>query len=610
MMSAAFSRWWRSLIPGITVIVMLGVSLSLVSCRPSNLKTEAAEVPQIVLTTLQDPATFNYALNQEFPSIFLFCFRGLLKEVGTTGDLLPDLAESWEISDDQRRVTFTLREGLRWSDGEPLTADDVVFTYRDVIFNEKIPASAQEALRIGPNRELPTVRKLDDRRVEFSLAEPFSPFLRSSVGPPTSIVILPKHILAESVQTLDSKGNPLFLSTWGTDTEPSKIVVNGPYLIESYRPSERLVFRRNPYYWERDEQGQPLPYIDRIVWQITESTDTQLLSFRSGDLDVLGDVRPMRPEYFSLLKREEERGKFKVYVGGPWSGTTFIAFNLNRGQRENGQMIVDPIKSRWFNSLAFRQAIAHSINRPRMINNIFRGISEPQNSPISVQSPFYLTPEAGLKVYDYDLEKAKQLLRSDGFQYDPNGRLLDADGNRVRFTLITNSGNEMREAIGSQIKTDLSQIGIQVDFSPINFGTLISKITATRDWDCLLMGFTGSTEPHNGANLWTSAGALHIFNLGPQSGQPPITGWEPNDWEREIDRLFAAGARSFDETERRAVYNEFQQVVQAQLPVIHLVHEIALMAVRDRVQGLDYSGLPTWGLWNIQTLKVEESVQN
>lgn len=596
--TATVRRWLLGL------LFICVVAAGLAGCDP--FRTRAAEGSQLVLSTIQDPKTFNYALNQEFPSIFLFCYRGLTREEGTTGELQPDLAKAWEISPDQRQVVFTLREGLQWSDGKPLTADDVVFTYRDVIFNPKIPAESQEALRIGPERQLPEVRKLDDRRIQFTLAEPFAPFLSATAGPPTDIVILPKHKLEQSVQALDANGNPLFLSTWGTNTDPSEIVVNGPYQIAQYRPGERVIFRRNPYFWQKDAQGQPLPYVDRIVWQIAESTDTQLLAFRSGDLDAMGDVRPLRPEYFELLKREETRGKFKVYTGGAWSGTTFITFNLNQASNDKGQPFVNPIKSRWFNSLAFRQAVAHAINRPRMINNIYRGISTPQNSPISVQSPYFLTPEAGLPVYDFDLEKAKQLLQSAGFRYNANGQLLDAEGNRVEFNLITNAGNKIREAMGSQIRDDLAQIGIQVNFSPITFNSLISKTSDTRDWDCVLIGFTGSIEPHSGANLWTSNGSSHMFNLGPQPGQPPMTGWVVSDWEQEIDRLFEAGAQEFNLAKRKPIYDQFQKVVQQQLPVIHLVNEIALMAVRDRVEGVKYNGLPSWGLWNIQELRVKD----
>jgi peptide/nickel transport system substrate-binding protein len=595
----AVRRWLGRSLPFVLLIALL-----LSGCRSLIAQTKASDISQIVLTSLQDPATFNPMLNQEFPNIFLFSFRGLTTEDGETGEVKPDLAESWEISEDGRRVVFTLREGLRWSDGEPLTADDVVFTVQDVILNEKIPTDTKDDLRIGANGEFPQVQKLSDRQVEFLLPEPYAPLLRAMNGPPTGVMILPKHILQESVETLDSQGNSLFTSTWATNTDPTKIVVNGPYKLERYTPGERLIFQRNPYYWEKDTAGQQLPYIDRIIWQFMESTDTQLLSFRSGDLDAIGDVRPLRPEYFELLKQEEERGKFTVYTGGEWSGTTFITFNLNRGKNAQGQPLVDPIKSRWFNTLEFRQAIAHAINRPRMINNIFRGISEPQDSPISVQSPYYLSPEQGLKVYDYDLDKAKQLLQSAGFSFNTEGQLFDADGNRVRFSFLTNSGNEIREAIGSQIRSDLAQIGIQVDFRPISFNTLITRVTTTRDWECFMIGFTGGIEPHSGANLWTSKGGSHMFNLGPQPGEPQITGWQPNDWELEIDRLFVAGSRELDEAKRQEIYGNFQRIVQEQLPVIHLVHEIALVAVRDRIQGLKYTGLPSWGLWNIQELKV------
>lgn len=592
--------------PGGRWLSLLLLVLLLVSGCQAELKTQSARGSQLVLSTLQDPKTFNYALNQEFPSIFLFCFRGLTRQDGMTGEIQPDLAESWEISPDKLRVKFTLRPGLKWSDGQPLTAEDVVFTYRDVIFNEKIPAESKDTLRIGPNRILPEVRKLSDRQVEFLLPEPFAPFLRATSGPPTDIVILPKHKLESSLRALDAKGNPLFLSAWGTDTDPQEIVVNGPYRIEQYRPGERVIFRRNPYYWERDAQGQPLPYVDRVVWQLMESTDSQLLAFRSGDLDVMGDVRPLRPEYYSLLKREEKRGQFTLHNGGPWSGTTFIQFNLNQGKTAEGQPLVDPVKSRWFNTLAFRQAIAHAIDRPRMINNIYRGISLPQDSPISAQSPYVLTPEQGLKTYDYSLEKAKQLLLSAGFQYNAQGELLDADGNRVRFTLQTNAGNRIREALGSQIRVDLAKLGILVDFNPIAFNTLIGKLNDSRDWDCVLIGFTGGVDPYSASNLWLSTGSSHNFNLGPHPGQAPITGWVVSDWERQIDALFKAAAQELDEAKRQKLYGEFQQIVQENLPVIHLVHEIALMAVRDRIQGLKYNGLPSWGLWNVQALQVED----
>ncbi|MBD2772847.1 ABC transporter substrate-binding protein [Iningainema tapete] len=596
-----FRSRWLSVVWTLTFV--LSCQLVFTSCNPAKLKTEAASVSQIVLSTLQDPKTFNPTFNQEFPNIFLFAFDGLVRENGVTGAIEPALAESWQFSVDKKRIVFTLRDRLQWSDGEPLTADDVVFTFRDVIFNKKVPTDFKDGLKIGVKGAFPQVNKLDERRVEFILPERFAPFL-PTIAMPDGISILPQHILGESLKSLDSQGNPLFVSTWATDTDPAKIIVNGAYKIESYIAGQRLIFRRNPYYWRKDDQGNQLPYIERIIWEFVENTDTQLLKFRSTDLDVMGDARPLRPEYFSLLKREEKRGNFKVYNGGPWSGTTYITFNLNKARNDKNQPIVDPIKSRWFNNLAFRQAVAYAINRERILTNIFRGIGVVQNSPISVQSPYY--QKEGLKVYNYVPNKSKELLLKAGFKYDSRGQLLDNEGNRVRFTLLTNAGNKVREGMGAQIQEDLGKIGIKVDFNAINFGVLVDKTSTTRDWDCHLIGFTGGIEPHSGANLWTSRGGSHTFNLAPQPGQPPITGWEASEWEQEIDRLFTAGTQEVDENKRKAIYGKFQQIVQEQLPVIHLVNDQALMAVRDRVQGLKYSGLPSWGLWNIPELKIVE----
>jgi peptide/nickel transport system substrate-binding protein len=579
--------------------IWLSLALLLVGCGRS-----LPHPNQMTLTTLSDPKTFNYALVQEFPNVALFTSEGLTRENGITGEIEPALAESWQIAPDRQQITFRLRPGLRWSDGQPLTADDVVFTYEQIIFNPKIPTDASDSLRIGPARAFPQVKKLDQQRVAFTLPEPFAPFLRTASGPPTEVAILPKHKLEQSVNTKGTDGNPLFISTWGTDTDPAEIVVNGPYRIASYLAGQRIVFERNPYYWQRDKKGISLPYINRIIWQIVESPDTQLLNFRSGDLDVLGDVRPLRPEYFSLLKREAAKRRLQVLNGGPWSGTTFLSFNLNQGKNAQGQPLIDPIKSAWFNSLGFRQAIAFAINRQQMINSVFRGLGVIQNSPVSVQSPYFA--RQGLPAYNYEPERAKQLLLEAGFYYSPDRKLFDSEGHQVRFSLLTNTENKLRVAMGAQIKQDLRAIGIQVDFNPIAFNTLVDKLTVSRDWDAHMIGFTGGVDPYSGANLWLSSGGSHNFNLGPQPGQPPIQNWQVAAWERQIDRLLQAGAQEFDETKRKQIYREFQQVVQAQLPVIYLVNEMALMAVSDRLSGLKYSGLPSWGLWNIAELKLKE----
>ncbi|MEG4487845.1 ABC transporter substrate-binding protein [Microcoleus sp. D2_18a_B4] len=586
MMLHSRLRWLAILLAAIATI-------TLSACTParSNL------VNRLIVPTPSGPATFNSPLNQSAYDIFGYIYDGLINQNGLTSDLEPGLAQSWEVSKDGKKIVFTLREGLKWSDGEPMTTDDIIFSYEKIYFNDKIPSGLKDNLRVGMSREFPKVKKIDSRRVEFSVAEPFAPFIRYAGGIP----ILPAHILQEAVENTDADGNPKYLTTWGTDTDPKKIVGNGQYRMLSYTPNQRVVLERNPYFWRKDAEGNPQPYIQQIVWQIIENTDNQLLNFRSGDLDTLN----VEPEVFPLLKREENRGKYTVFNGGPDTGSVFVCFNLNKGRNAQNQPFVDPIKSRWFATKEFRQAIAYGINRSAMTNNIYRGLGAPLHSPIPAQSPFYLSPEQGLKTYSYDREKAKELLLSAGFKYNSNGELLDAEGNKVRFTLLMAAGKKVREQMATQIKQDLGKLGMQIDTQFLSFNTYVEKLRLTRNWDTYLGGFTGGTEPHSGYNIWSVNGTLHSFNQGPQAGEPPIKGWEVYDWEQKIDDLYVKASQELDEAKRKEIYGETQRIIAEEVPFIYMVNPLTFEAVRDRVSGIRYSALGG-AFWNLYELKIAQ----
>lgn len=584
-------RRWRS--PYLVLILVLSLGL-LSGCNLNQFAKAGTDIPTLVSSTLSDPKTFNPILSQESPNVFSFTYEGLTTTDGISGGVIPALAESWDISPDGKTYVFTLRPGLQWSDGAPLNVDDVVFTYEEVLFNPKIPSNSRDIFRVGQQGLFPKVTKLDDRRVQFQLPEPFAPLLRN-----TSQEIIPAHVLRPKIETTDNQGNPIFLTTWGTDANPADLVVNGPYRIASYAPGERVMFERNPYYWEKDSAGNAQPYIERLIWQIIGSTDNALLQFRSGGLDLTG----VSPDFFALLKREENRGNFTIYNGGPDLGTNFIAFNLNRGSRD-GKPLVDPIKSAWFNTVEFRQAVSYGIDRETMVNNIFQGLGNPQTSPISVPSPFYAPPEEGIRTYPYDPEKAKQLLLDAGFKYNASGQLEDPSGNRVRFTLITNSGNKIRESIGAQIKQDLAKLGMQVDFQPLAFNVLVDRLTDSLDWEAFVLGLTGGLEPNGGANVWLLDGALHAFNQQAGPGQTPLEGWQFADWEKRIADLYVEAAQVVDDQQRYELYKETQQLTQEYLPFIYLINNLSLAAVRNRVQGLKHTAIGG-SLWNIHELRLE-----
>jgi peptide/nickel transport system substrate-binding protein len=575
----------------LALVLAVLLLIPLTACNPSTLLANPDQPPQLVDVILSDPKTLNPVLASDKTSsdVGRMLFDGLVSENPITGEIKPALAESWRISANKLEIIYTLKPNLKWSDGHPLTVDDVLFTYNQLYLNPDVPTGMRDILRIGQNGALPKVDKINDQQVKFTIPEPFAPFLGA-----TGAAILPAHILSKTVEQKDNKGQLKFLSTWTVDTPPEKIVASSAYKLASYNTFQRLVFEANPYYWKKDLEGKDLPQIKKVVWEIVESTDNALLQFRSGSLDALVDISAQN---FSLLKKEEKKGNFTIYNGGPAYGTSFIMFNLNQGKK-NGKPVVKPIKSRWFNEVNFRQAVSYAINRERMIKNIYRGLGEPQVSDISKQSPYYYD---GLPGYPYNPEKAKELLLAVGFTYNQRDQLLDQDGNRVSFTLNTNTGSPTAEAIGNQIEEDLGKIGIKVNFKTINFNVLIGKTDNTLDWDSILLRFTGGNEPNSGFNLWSPDGSSHLFNQ-------PVEGLEGRviaDWEAEIGRLYIEGARELDIEKRKAIYAKVQQLSSEKLPLIYLINPYSLTAVRNKIEGVEYSALGG-AFWNLDQLKITD----
>lgn len=495
-------------------------------CQPKLLNYQNNN-SRLVLVNPSPPNTFNYAISRSPYEIFRFIYEGLISENGLTGELEPALAESWVLSEDKKRIIFTLRSKLKWSDGKPLTADDVIFTYQDIYLNPKIPTIYRDFLRIGSSGAFPSVKKIDRRRVEFILPEPFAPFIRYI----EKLKILPAHALRDTIFSTDADGKPLFLSTWNTNTQPQKIISNGAFKLANYIPSQRIILEKNPFYWRKDSAGNSLPYIDQLIIEIIPSTDNQLIRFRSGELDSIG----VDPEAFQLLKREEKRGKYKIYNSSAL-GYRFVGFNLNKAKNSEGKPLLDPIKSGWFNNLAFRQAVAYAINRQQINNTIYRGLGKIQHSPLGVQSPYYLSPEAGLKVYKYNPEKAKQLLLNSGFQYNNANELLDENSNRVEFTILVKSEDKLRIDTAVKIKEDLSRIGIKANLQVLNFNTVSQKLFYSRDWECYVgaFGVRGADfEPNLLSLFWLSNGSFHQFNLGSKPGESRMKNWQVSDWKKK-----------------------------------------------------------------------------
>jgi peptide/nickel transport system substrate-binding protein len=526
---------------------------------------------RLSIASMSLPKTFNYYLAAETSSTDALgqMYLGLVKQNAVTLAYEPSLAESWEVSDDKMTYTFKLREGLKWSDGKPITADDVVFTFNDIINNEAIPNNSRDGLLVAD--QFPEVTKVDNLTVKIVTAKPFVPFM-GSIG----TGIMPRHIF-EGTTRVDAQGEVAFNSMWGINADVQSIVVSGPWKVKEYVAGQRLMLEPNPNYYEKDAEGNQLPYLDEFATIEVQSLDSLVIKFDAGETDVLS----LRPEDYDLFATRQETGKFTIKNMGPSTGTLFVMFNMSTAKNENGKPVVDPIKSKWFRNVKFRQAMAYAINKEEMIQRVYRGRATPQNSHISQQNPFH---NEDIPKYPFDLNKAAAKLKEAGFVQGTDGVLRDAGGHPVTFNLVTNGGNWLRDNSCLILRRDWARLGIRVNYRPILFMDMIEQIDQTLDWDAMMIGLTGSaSEPHGGINGWKLDGRMHMFNMGGNEtrwkGQ--LTTFAP--WEKEVMALYEQGAQEFDLEKRKAIYNQAQVIVAEQLPYLFTVNDFSLIAYRNRL---------------------------
>lgn len=515
----------------------------------------------------EGPKTFNPFNAKDATSATMaeIMFDGLVTTKPDTGEVIPKLAKSFSISGDGKVYTFQLRRGIQWSDGKPITADDVVFTWNNILLAGLGNTSTRDSVVI--NGQLPKVEKIDTYTVKFTTIKPFAPFLRI-----LSASIAPKHIFEPAVK----KGEKYFETFWGTTTPPKNFVVNGAFKLKEYIPAQRIVFERNPLYYEINLRTQRLPYLDKVIFLIVGDLNNEILKFEAHELDVIS----LRGSNVGRYKQKEATSDYVIYNLGPDTGTMFVAINLNKRKNPQGKHYVTPQKQVWFNDINFRNAIDWAIDRTSMVNNVANGLGIPLFTSESLNS-IYLNKSLA-NGHPQDVNKAKAYLKASGFTWK-NGILYDKKGNRVEFDLYTNAGNTEREAIGVMVKQDLEDLGMKVNFKPVEFNSLVNKLVNSYDWDLVIMGLTGSPlEPHNGKNVWYSNGSLHLFNQRPADTK--VT--DKLGWEAQLDRIFDEASLKINFKDRKKLYDQYQQIIYDEKPIVYLYSGIRVIAIRKKFRNI------------------------
>ena len=539
---------------------------------------------RLVIAEPGDPKTFNPITANESSSmdIYRFLFASLLGADSVTQEVEPGLAESWTNTPDGKTWTFKLRKNLRWSDGEPLTADDVVFTFNDVIYNPGIDNVTRDALQVDGKPF--TVTKIDDLTIRVVTPDIYAPFLEAfGAGVP----ILPKHILAKTV------ADKTFASAYGINWKPEDIVGSGPFRLKEYKTAQSVLLERNPWFFEVDSNAQRLPYCDNIVFTVVPDRNAISLRFLSGECDVHDYIYANEYDHF---KTESANGKFQLLEPGIGMETDFFWVNENTNvDAKTGQPCVDPKKLKWFRNVKFRQACAYAIDRDSLIQSVFSGRAIPNYGFVTPGNKKWFNPD--IPQYPHDLARARELLKEIGIEdRNGDGMLEDADGNTIEFVFNTNIENNSRMKAAVLIQADLQKLGFKVVLQPVEFNTLIHKIDDTHEYECVLMGlFGGATDPCFQANVIRSDGYTHQWF--PREKQPSTS------WEARLDFLMNDLSKTLDFAGRKKDFDEVQRILAEQQPMIFTVTPYYYAAARSDIGNLRPTALSFYRVtWNAEEL--------
>ena len=531
------------------------LTLALISCWPASVSAESAgeSSGELRFCLRGEPKTFNPLLVEEDASETVRYLTGgvLIRLNRQTQALEPSLAVSWKVSDEGRKISFRLRSGLHFSDGTPFTSEDVAYTMK-ALMDPQLHSPTGDSFRSGEGQVVVQTPSADAVIVVF----------------PAPVAGLER--LFDQVAILSAH------------SPKKEMAVLGPFYVADYAPGSYVLLRRNSNYWKKDKEGKTLPYLDSIRLDIQRSRDIELLRFRRGEIHLISSLDA---DSFDRLQKESPA---TAHDAGPGLDSEQLWFN---------QVPAAPLaenKKAWFRSAEFRKAISMAINRADLSRLVFGGHAHPAFGPVSPANHFWFN--SALPVPQYDSAGALRLLARAGFRFD-GSILRDSSGNRVEFTVITNSGNKSREQMVAMIQQDLSQIGIKVNLVSLDFPSLIERITRTYDYEACLLGLVNTDlDPNSQMNVWLSSAENHQWN--PKQAKPAT------EWEAELDRLMRAQSSATTDKKRKADWDRVQQIVADQQPFIYLVNKDAMSAISPAVVGSAPSVLDPHAFWNAEVLRL------
>lgn len=440
-------------------------------------------------------------------------------------------AEEPTISDDGLTYTVKLKEAAKWSDGQPITADDIIFTIETAMNPDT------GSPKISDFDKIEKITKINDHTVEIKLADIYAPFLYSLVFEPA-----PAHVLKD-VPVKELKAH-----SYGSD--PENTVTSGPWLWTEWTQNQQLVFKRNPDYW-----GEVKPHIETVIYKIYADQNTEVQALLRGDVDHVSAIPVTSNEAV------QNDPNMTIYLE-PGPSYEFISFNFDSANFPNN---FNP-----FETQKTRQAIAYALDRQGMIDNVLKGTGILMNTPFLPGS--WADPGDRAVNYAYDPDKAKQLLADDGWVMNESTGFLEKDGNRFTFELQYNTGNSRREQVAQVIQNNLADVGIEVKPQGIDFASWVEQNLVPGKYQAVLLGWSLSNPDPDSESIFSS-------KYFPPDGQN--MGWYKNE---ELDQLWVDGYSTIDLDERKEIYGKIGEIISQDLPYVFMYRYGNAIGVGPRVQ--------------------------
>ena len=447
-------------------------------------------------------------------------FNGLVK-YDKDMNIVGDLAESWDVSPNGLVITFHLRKGVKWHDGHPFTSADVLYTYQVTVDPKTPTAYAGDFLKVKK------AEAMDDYTFRVTYDKPFAPALIS-----WSSAILPRHLLdGKDITKSSLSRHPI-----GT----------GPYKFKEWVTGQKIVLVSNPDYFE----GQP--YIDGRITRIIPDSATMFLELRAQNIGMMG-LTPL--QYTRQTENNLFRNNFNKYRYLSFA-YTYLGYNL---------------KNPLFTDKRVRQAISYAINKDEIINGVLLKLGKPAHGPYKPGTWAY---NDNVKIYNYDPQKARELLREAGWtKVNPAG-ILEKEGKPFVFEIVTNQGNETRQKCAEIIQRQLKEVGIDVKIRILEWSSFVTDFINKRRFDAVIMGWTIPLDP-DAYDVW------HSSKTAPE--ELNFVAYK----NPEVDEMLEKGRSTFDQKERKKYYDRFQELLAEDQPYTFLYVPEALVIVNKRFHGIE-----------------------